>query len=209
MTQTTSSLAEFMAARSSVRKYDPEFKISREELKEMIEEAKTAPSASNVQSWRFLIVDDQEQKKALREVAFGQEQIETASAVYVVIGDLAMDQNIEKIYNANVEQGYMPREVADANIASTKVMYDSFDQNMRLNITHFDTALITMQLLLLAKDRGYGAGPMAGFDKEKVAELFSLKENEYPVLLIVVGKEVGKAYNTSRLPFEEIANFTS
>ncbi len=209
MTKTNNDLAQLMTSRSSVRKFDPDFQIPREELKEMIELAKTAPSSSNVQSWRFLIVDDKEQKKALRAAAFGQEQVETSSAVYVVVGDLTMDKNIEKIYNDNVELGYMPREVADASITSTKGMYDSFDQATRLNIAHFDTGLITMQLLLLAKERGYGSGPMAGFDKAQVAQLFNLKENEFPVLLIVVGKEIGTAYGTSRLAFDEIAHFTS
>lgn len=198
-----------MEDRSSVRKYDPDFKIPREELKEMIEQAKTAPSSSNVQSWRFLIVDDKEQQKQLREVAFGQEQVETASAVYVVVGDLNMAENIEKIYEANVEQGYMPREVADATIANTKGMYANFDKETLLNIAHFDAGLITMQLLLLAKERGYGSGPMAGFDKAKLAELFNLKENEFPLLLVVVGKEVGQSYKTSRLAFDDIAHFTA
>ena len=43
--------------RRSVRSYDPTVKISREEMTEILELATLAPSSSNLQPWRFLVID--------------------------------------------------------------------------------------------------------------------------------------------------------
>lgn len=51
-----------MKERRSVRKYEPNVSISVEEIKDMIKEATTAPSSSNLQPWRFIVIQDQEKK---------------------------------------------------------------------------------------------------------------------------------------------------
>lgn len=56
--------------RRSVRSYDPETKISREELTEILRQATLAPSAANLQPWRFLVFDSPELKQRLLPIAF-------------------------------------------------------------------------------------------------------------------------------------------
>ncbi len=53
--------------RHSVRHFDKTVKIPREELREMIKETITAPSACNLQAWQFIVVDTDEGKKKLHE----------------------------------------------------------------------------------------------------------------------------------------------
>lgn len=48
--------------RKSVRHYDETYKISQEEMLEMIQEATTAPSSVNMQPWRFVVVESDEEK---------------------------------------------------------------------------------------------------------------------------------------------------
>lgn len=49
--------------RKSVRLYDENYKISHEEMLEMIQEATAAPSSVNMQPWRFVIVEVKNQKQ--------------------------------------------------------------------------------------------------------------------------------------------------
>ena len=42
-----------MHERKSVRKYDENFKIPQQQLEELLVEATSAPSSSNLQPWRF------------------------------------------------------------------------------------------------------------------------------------------------------------
>ena len=51
--------------RHSVRHFDKGVKISRAELREIVKEATTAPSACNLQAWQFVVVDTDEGKKNL------------------------------------------------------------------------------------------------------------------------------------------------
>ncbi|MCB6771163.1 nitroreductase family protein, partial [Veillonella atypica] len=58
---------DIMQNRKSIRHYDSSVKISRDELLEIINESISAPSACNLQSWYFVIVDTPEGKKKLHD----------------------------------------------------------------------------------------------------------------------------------------------
>jgi SagB-type dehydrogenase family enzyme len=56
-------------------------------VEQLIEAARWAPSAGNIQPWGFIIVRNQETKKLLTEAALGQKFIEEAPLVIVVCAD--------------------------------------------------------------------------------------------------------------------------
>ena len=64
--------------RKSVRLYDENYKISHEEMLEMIQEATAAPSSVNMQPWRFVIVESEESKAKLKPlIRFNTRQNDT------------------------------------------------------------------------------------------------------------------------------------
>ena len=209
MSQQKSALEKLMDERKSVRKYEPGVTIPRETIQHILQQATSAPSSSNLQPWRFLVIDDQEQKKELRIAGFNQEQIETSSAIIAVIGDIEMYKNAKQINDLNVELGYMPREIADMMISNSEASYSNFSDAERSNIAHLDSGLISMQIILLAKDMGYDTVIMGGFDKVAFAKKYELPANEVPMILIAIGKAAMPARNSSRLPFEQIIRFSS
>ena len=77
------SPAEAADSRRSVRKFTDE-PISERVLRELVRLAGRAPSAFNVQPWRFVVVTDPALKAQLREAAYGQEQVSSAPAVIVL-----------------------------------------------------------------------------------------------------------------------------
>ncbi|TWT13219.1 nitroreductase family protein [Planomicrobium sp. CPCC 101079] len=206
-TRTESSLYKVMTERKSVRVYDPNFKIPKEELEEMLKLATTAPSSSNLQAWNFIVIQDQEVKKELRAIANNQAQVETSSAIIAVLGNVDAYKNVEKIYTQNVEEGYMDESVKERSIANTYKVYPNAPVEARMNIASYDAGLVSMQLMLIAKERGYDTIPMGGFDKVKFAERFDLPEHLFPIVLIAVGKAAAPAFGTSRLPIEEVTRF--
>jgi nitroreductase len=58
-----------LRGRRSIRRYLPA-PVEREKLLACLEAARLAPSAHNVQPWRFVVVDDPELKNRLAEAAF-------------------------------------------------------------------------------------------------------------------------------------------
>jgi nitroreductase len=65
-----STFHDLVAARTSVRRYDPDRPVSDEHLAAILEAARLAPSASNAQPWRFVVVRDPAVKARLAEEAF-------------------------------------------------------------------------------------------------------------------------------------------
>ena len=209
MLQQKTALEKLMDERKSVRKYEPSVTIPRETIQHILEQATSAPSSSNLQPWRFLVIDDQEQKKELRIAGFNQAQIETSSAIIAVLGDNEMYKNAKQINDLNVELGYMPRDIADMMISNSESAYSNFSDIERTNIAHLDVGLISMQIVLLAKDKGYETVIMGGFDKVAFAKKYELPANELPMVLIAIGKAAAPARNSSRLPFEQIIRFSN
>lgn len=203
----TTTVKQVMQARKSVRKYNANTKISRETIMQLLQDATSAPSSSNMQPWRFIVIDDKEIQKNINFFSFNQEQIETASSIIAIIGDIEMYVNAEEIYAKNVELGYMPEEIAKKLAQDAFTMYGSASPKTLENIVHFDAGLVSMQIMLLAKEMGYDTVPMGGFDKAKFAEYMELPANEIPILLLAIGEAAAPAYGSSRLPIERLVRF--
>ncbi|QPQ31557.1 nitroreductase family protein [Lysinibacillus sp. JNUCC 51] len=207
MTTTKSYINKVMHDRKSVRKYDANFKIPQSELEKLLVEATTAPSSSNLQPWRFLVIQDETVKKELRLIANNQEQVETASAIIAVLGDTEMYNNVEEVYTKNLELGYMDEATKNMMIENSLKLYPNLPKEILKNIATFDAGLISMQIMLLAKDMGYDTVTMGGFNKEAFAERFELTDNLVPIVLIAIGKAAASAYGSSRLALNDIAKF--
>jgi nitroreductase len=207
MQLTEQSFSTVIRERRSVRKYDPNFIISQEEIMDMLKEATLAPSSSNLQPWKFLVIQDEETKKELRAIANNQEQVETSSAVIAVLGDMEMYHNAEKVYQSAFEAGLMDKEIADRMIENSTKMYSAAPKEVRANIATFDAGLISMQLMLIAKSRGYDTVPMGGFNQQKFIERFDIEDRYFPAVLIALGKAAVPGRETTRISAEDIVRF--
>ncbi len=193
--------------RRSIRKYDPTVQIPHEEMTEILELATLAPSSSNLQPWRFLVVDNPELKQKLLPITNNQQQVVEASAVIVVLGDVKSYNKAEKIYGQAVEAGFMPEDTAKSFIQRNIEMYSSFPPEVARRIVYTDGGLVSMQLMLVARSKGYDTVPMGGYDQAKLVEAFGISEQYVPVMLIAIGKATEPGHPTTRLPINDVVSF--
>lgn len=197
---------EIITGRRSIRVYDPNVKISREEMAEILEEAALAPSSVNLQPWRFVVIDSEAGKETLAPLAkFNQRQVATSAAVIAVFADMNSEEYLETIYNTAVEKGLMPAEVRDQQVPAIKGLMEgmTFEQKKEMNL--IDAGLVSMQLMLAARAHGYDTNPIGGYEKDQIAEAFDLdKDRFYPVMLISIGKAADQGYQSVRLPLDTI-----
>lgn len=71
---------EAIRKRCSVRSYQDR-PVEKEKLEQILEAARLAPSASNRQEWRFIVVQDKDVRKRLAEAAKGQTFVGEAPVV--------------------------------------------------------------------------------------------------------------------------------
>ncbi len=191
--------------RRSVRSYDLEIKIWREELTEILRQATLAPSAANLQPWRFLVIDSPELEQKLLPIAFNQQQVVEASAFIAVLGDLECYKLAEKIYGMPVNEGYMPAETAKSFVERYTGMYSSMQPEAIRQKVYTDSGLVSMQPMLVARAKGYDTVPTGRFDKQKFMEAFRISERYVPIMLIAIGKAAKPGHPTVRLAVDDVA----
>ena len=190
--------ADVVSQRRAVKKYDPNHAISDAELASIFDKVQLAPSSFNLQQCRFVVVREEAQKRALRAAAFGQEQVETASAAVVVVGRLDAHRDAERIY------AEAPEEVRSALLPMIEQFYGG-NERMQRDEAIRAGALGAMTLMYAALDAGYQSGPMIGFDPAAVAEVVGLDDRHFPVMLVVLGQEQGEGRpRPERLPRSEV-----
>ncbi|AFS71862.1 MULTISPECIES: nitroreductase family protein [Exiguobacterium] len=208
-TQTTTDFMEIVKGRRSIRNYDTNVKISKEEMTHILEEATLAPSSVNMQPWRFLVIDSAEGKATLAPLAkFNQVQVETSSAVIAVFGDMNAVDSIDTIYDMAVEKGLMPQDVRDRQVPAIKGFYSPEDTDTLRDSILIDSGLVSMQLMLVARAHGYDTNPIGGYEKDQIAEAFGMDKDRYlPVMLLSIGKAVDAGYPSVRLPINDITDW--
>lgn len=195
--------------RRSVRKFDREAKISQEEITELLQMAMLAPSAANLQPWRFLVIDSPELQQKLLPIAFNQQQVVEASAVIAVLGDLECVNKAERIYGAAVESGFIPAETAAALVGRYTDMYDGLTAAAIREIVLSDCGMVSLQLMLAARAKGYDTVPMGGYDKTAFVKAFGIGDHYVPSILIALGKAAQPGHPTVRLNVDEVAFFNT
>ncbi|ARI77835.1 nitroreductase family protein [Halobacillus mangrovi] len=190
--------------RRSVRQYDQNYKIEEGEIRELLETAILAPSSSNLQPWRFLVIEDQAEKERLSPIANGQQQITEASVVIAVLGDKKAYNNADQIYSQIAEKGNMPEDIKEMYVNSILENYGNFSEEKLTRIAMIDGGLVSMQLMLAAKAKGYDTVPMGGFDESEFVKAFDVPEDYEPVMLISLGKGKKAGFEKTRLPLDDV-----
>lgn len=195
--------------RHAVRVYDPSVKIPREELRELIELATSAPSSSNLQPWRFLIIDEPDLKQKLLPITNNQQQVVNSAAIIAVLSDLRSFEQADTIYSQTVKLGVMTEEIKMTNLERIQKHYGDIGPERLHQINLFDAGLVSMQLMLLAKSRGYDTVPMGGYNPELFAEVFEIPETLKPTILIAIGKAAKPANPSPRLSVDDVTYWNS
>ncbi len=80
------NLREVFEKRKSIRKFTGE-PIKEDQIKLIMEAAQIAPSASNKQPYKFIVIKNDEFKKVLRKKAVPQRFIEKSAVIFVGLGN--------------------------------------------------------------------------------------------------------------------------
>ncbi|MCC5890415.1 MAG: nitroreductase family protein [Alkalibacterium sp.] len=205
----TNDFQDIILNRRSVREYDPGVKIPRDEMLEMIQKATRAPSSLNLQPWRFVVVDSEKGKAALRPlVRWNTIQNDTSAAMVLIFGDLKCYEYGEEIYAKAVSEGKMTEEEKNQQLADIIPDYKSFPKEKMKKVVKLDSCMAAMQFMLVARSHGYDSNPIAGFDHGPLAESVGLDKDRFaPVLMLAVGKALKPGEETVRLDAKKITTF--
>jgi nitroreductase len=181
-----SDIASIIKSRISANSYDAERSLSDQQVAELIELATHAPSAFNLQNWKFLAVRSAEAKARLLPLAWGQQKIVDAAVTFIVCGTLNPHETLPSALKPTLDAGIIDQAIYDIWVGAAEGMYKENPQLQRDEAIR-SGSLAAMTLMLAAKGQGLVSTPMIGFDQSAVAKEFGLSDLEIPVMLVTVG----------------------
>lgn len=198
---------ELIKQRISTNKFDTSRTLSEAEIKELVSYAIEAPSAYNIQNWRFIAVTSPEDKARLKSVAYNQQKVVDAAVTFIVLGDLRGYEKLAQILKPMVDGGLMDRAMAEGWTRSATSSYSANDQFARDEAIR-SASFAAMTLMIAAQAKGLATGPMIGFDPKGVKREFNIADRYVPVMLLTVGYPAsGNWPRKPRLGVEDVLAF--
>lgn len=174
---------ELVRTRQSVRSYDPDRPVEKEQLERCIEAVRLAPSACNAQPWKLVVVDDPDLKKAVAQAA---------EAKWLGFNNFPQQAPILIA---------LVRESPNLTSKLGTVLKDK-------HYTLMDVGIAAVHFCLQAASEGLGTCMMGWFDEEGVRKLLGIPKNKRIELLITLGYPAKPDIRTKiRKPVEQICSF--
>ncbi len=167
--------------RRSIRKYKNQ-PIADEDIYHIMEAARLAPSGSNTQPWKFMIVKDEEVKKRIVNVDHKQEWMLSAPLFIVCLADMTSR--------------------VDVTQADCVVNESSADENLKLIIR--DTAIAISYMLLEAQHRGIGTCWTGWYEQQQMRDAIGVPEYFYVSGILTVGYADESPVQRPRRKLEDI-----
>ena len=191
---------EAAEARRSIRAFEPD-PIPQEDLEAILDVVRRAPSAFNLQPWRFVIVETPELKERLAEAAHGQRQVRSAPAVIVLYTD-ACDalEHVDEVLHPGMDPEKKARS-RNGILRSFAARTDDERETWGMGQGYIALGY----LLLAAEAHGYQTSPMTGFKPDQVKELLGLPAHVQIPALIAIGRGAEEGFPQHRHDLERIA----
>jgi len=189
--------------RVSANHFDASHDLAEADIEDLVRLATRAPSAYNLQNWRFIAVRTPQAKRQLQELAYGQAKVSQAAVTVIVCGVLPDHHDIPERLFASIQAGLIPATMASAWQEGARLQYA--DPRMARDEAVRSATLGAATLIHAAEAMGWVSGPMTGFDAAGVAHQFELGSDEIPVMLIAVGRAApGNWPQKARRPLTEV-----
>lgn len=192
-------VVEAICGRRSVKHFDPNHRMSQEEVTRLLSTVILSPTAFNIQNWRFVVVQDPALRQEIRKVAWNQAQVTDASLLVILCADLRAWEKDPARYWRNAEQ-----PVRDFLLPAIKAYYEGKPDVQRDEAMR-SCGLAGMALMLAAKEMGYDSCPMDGFDYAAVGRLINLPPDHIISFMVAIGKGIKPAWpRGGQLPLSEV-----
>lgn len=188
-----------IAARRAIKRFDPDHRLAPEDQDRLLEAARQAPTAFNLQHYRFVVVTDPALRRALRLVSFDQSQVTDASLLVVVCANLAAWRK-----DADRCWQHVP-EPARAELVGTIRHFYADDDQLQRDEAMRSAALAAQNLMLAGKGLGLDSCPMDGYQVDDVARLIGLPGDHLICMYVALGRALeAPPPRASRLPRERL-----
>ena len=178
---------EAISNRRAIKKFDPNHKMTSDEVDSLMKLTILSPTSYNQQNWRFVTVTDQLIKEKIGIAARNQAQPVDGSLVILLCGNMNAWKEDPLRYWKN-----HPTEKQELVKASLEKKYSDSPQNRRDEAVR-SCGFAGQTIMIAAREMGLDSCPMVGFEYDEIAKIINLPKDHIIVLMIVVGKSAEPA----------------
>ena len=179
-------VSEVIRTRRSIRKFKPDT-ISDEKIKLLLESARFAPSGTNTQPWRFIVVKDDDTKTKLQKAAHNQRHVKRAPVIIVCCADLKAFKEFPVRVDELIASGALPERTRDVFIPYLKKGLDTVTKDALMVAAAANLAIAVEHIVLQAVEIGLGTCWIRWYEDEKVKEILDMPEHIEVMALLPVG----------------------
>jgi len=207
MSVATNPVTPILEARTSTTRYRSGAAVTNDQIIELVRCATLAPSAYNLQNWRFIAVVSDAAKARLCDVSYGQQQVKDAAVTFIVCGTTEAHKSLGNALQASVDAGIISTQVQSSWVDAATASHQNNPQLQR-DEAFRSASLAAMTLMISAQGMGLASGAMSGFDEQGLHQAFELANDELPVMLVTVGQSADNNWpQKCRLPVNTVLRF--
>jgi nitroreductase/dihydropteridine reductase len=193
---------DLVQRRYAVKQFDGR-KIPEEQMQELYEIIRYAPSGLNFQPWKIKVITDPEVKQRLLHASWDQPQITTCSHLLVFCANENLKGQIEKIAAEMRKEGIEEETVEKYEKLAKDFVVHVAPESLKAWTQH-NVFLALATALYGAASLGIDSCPMGGFDPEGYARILDLPPFLIPTMLCALGYAADEPRPKIRLPVSEI-----
>lgn len=169
--------------RRSVRKYKDR-PVPDSALEQMLQSARLAPSGSNTQPWRFIVVRSPERRESICRVVHNQRWMFAAPVFIVCVADVRSRVGGE-----------------------TEIALDENSPENELKQIIRDTAIAVEHMVLEAEAQGLATCWTGWYEQREIRPILNLPEDKYVCCVLTVGYADESPAPRPRKPLEELVRY--
>lgn len=178
-------LIEDLRWRYSTKKFDPTKTISDADFKVLMEVIALVPSSNGLQPYKFMVVENPEIRKKLREKSWNQSQVTDASHLVVMCAYIQLNEwHIDEFITLNqVVRAAEPEKLVGFSMHLKNSIISKPLEEMTANNEN-QVYIALGHLLHAAAQMRIDSSPMEGFQKEAYDEILGLKEKNLKSVVV-------------------------
>jgi nitroreductase len=186
------TVQEAIRQRRSIRSFTDK-PVPDDIIRELLEAARLAPSASNRQPWRFIVVTDPKERAKLRRICWDQAFIEQAPVVFVCCADLTAYAQPSRLKRSQEFMDYGVTETlsgrfADPEFRAALLKLPDPDLGIFVAAAVANVYIAVEHMVLTATAHGLGSCWVGALgDEGEINAMFGLPKTTVVVAVLPVG----------------------
>lgn len=180
------NLIETLNWRYATKQFDPTQKLSDDQLFQLTESLRLAPSSFGLQPWKFIVVTNTEIREQLVWHSWWQRQVADASHLIVLCAqDDTTEADIQNYINDIATTRWAPLEALDGYKSMMNGALGARTPEQRKTWAEKQVYIAQWFLLMAAAQLWIDACPMEWFDAQAYDKILWLEGSEYHSVVIV------------------------